>query len=119
MKEKRDSNTVDADIAELEQDLAEARQLLHDVDKPTPFRVELVGSILLALAVVGVAFVLHRFFPNLDRHDLQFWGFAILTIPVIIGAFWIGIRNKRKANKPSHHTAESRAGARLPASGER
>ncbi len=26
---------------------------------------------------------------------------------------------KRKANKPSHHTTESRAGARLPAAGER
>lgn len=104
MKEERDNSTVDADIAELDRDLAKAKQLLRDVDKPTPFRVELIGTIVLATVVIGIAAVLHRFFPDLDRHDLQFWGFAIVAIPIIIAGLWIGLRNKKKANQALHGT---------------
>lgn len=100
MKEEQDSSTVDADTAELEQELAEARQLLRDINKPTPFRVELVGTVLLVLLLIGVAFIVHRLFPDVDfdQHDLELWSFTILAVPIILGSLWIGRRNKRKAN---------------------
>jgi hypothetical protein len=57
------------------------------------------------------------------KRTVLFLIFIGILLVNIGGCVWTGVedreRDKKHSNKPPHHTAESRAGARLPAAGER
>lgn len=88
---------IERQMQDLEDELAEAEELL--AEKPETWRdtVRALPFYLVLIAVIlGVVWLLHRLFPDMRGHDVEFWAYMIVLIPLAIGSLAFGMWWKKR-----------------------